>query len=324
MAVTTIAILLIIATVVPLISTNWWLVRIFAYPQAQITTLLVIVAIVALLSLDLRKIWPKLLVASLVAATIFQLQYLLVYTPLARTQVAAVQDCPADRQVSIIVFNVLHSNSQYDATIELVRQVRPDLFLAMETNFEWARALGQLRSQMPNIVAEPRGGPWGMMLFSRLPLKNARVSHLVRGYVPSIRAWVELGSGSGFAFHGVHPKPPMMHSSRTGDTELMMVGRKVRRSAQPSVVAGDLNDVPWSAITQRFQQVSGMLDPRVGRAFLATFTTNNPILRWPLDHVFVTESFRLVSLERLPDVGSDHFPLLVKLCEVGPATRTTS
>jgi endonuclease/exonuclease/phosphatase (EEP) superfamily protein YafD len=320
--VTTIAVLLILATLVPQISTNWWLVRIFTFPQAQITALLVIVAIAAVPTLDLRKGWPKLLVASLAAAIIYQLQYLVAYSPLVRAEVATVEECPRERRVRILVLNVMHSNSQYAATVELVQRVRPDLFLAMETDFEWARALRRLESDMPNLVAEPRDGPWGMMLFSRLPLRNARVGHLVLDYVPSVRAWVELPSGSGFAFHGLHPKPPLMHSSKTGDTELMMVGRKVRRSGEPSVVAGDLNDVPWSATTQRFQQVSGMLDPRVGRAFLATFMTDNPLLRWPLDHVFVTDSFRLVSLDRLPDVGSDHFPLLATLCETGSADRT--
>jgi endonuclease/exonuclease/phosphatase (EEP) superfamily protein YafD len=321
--VTTSAILLIVATLIPLISTNWWLLRIFTFPQAQITILLVIVAIAALLLLDLGKSWPKLLLASLAAATIYQLQYLAAYSPLVRTEVAAAQDCPAERRVRILVLNVLYSNSQYQRTVELVRRVKPDLFLAMETDFRWARALRQLTSQMPNLVAEPRDGPWGMMLFSRLPLNNARVSHLVEDYVPSIRAWVELPSGTGFAFHGVHPKPPLMHSSETGDTELILVGRKVQRSGEPSVVAGDLNDVPWSATTQRFQQVSGMADPRVGRAFLATFMTDNPLLRWPLDHVFTTDSFRLISLGTLDDVGSDHFPLLAVLCKVGPAERRT-
>lgn len=309
------------ATLVPLISTNWWLVRITTFPQAQITALLVIVGIAALLILDLKKLWSKLLVASLAAACVYQLQYLLAYSPLAGTEVATAGECPADRRVSILVFNVLHTNEQYDATIALVRQVRPDLFLAMETDFEWARALQQLRPQMPNVVAEPRDSPWGMMLFSRLPMTNARVGHLVHDYVPSIRARVELGSGRGFVFHGLHPKPPLMHSSETGDTELLMAGRKIARSAEPAVLVGDLNDVPWSPATQHFQQVSAMLDPRVGRAFLATFMTDNPILRWPLDHVFVTDSFRLVSLERLPDVGSDHFPLLARLCQVRALER---
>lgn len=318
-AIASAALILIAATLVPLIPTNWWPIRIFAFPQAQIAVLLVIVAVVALLALDLSKGWPKVLIAALGAAVIYQLSYLLNYSPLAKVEAAGVPQCRADRRVSLLVLNVLESNSDYDATIRLVRQVKPDLFLAMETDWRWARALRRLTSQMPNVVAEPRDDPWGIMFFSRLPLKNAAIRHLVQGYVPSVRAWVELGSGDRFIFHGLHPKPPLMHSSARGDAELVIAGREVRRSGEPSILAGDLNDVPWSATTQLFQQVSGMLDPRVGRTFLATFMTDNPLLRWPLDHAFVTGSFRVVSFKRLRDVGSDHFPLLATFCLTGSA-----
>ena len=79
------------------------------------------------------------------------------------------------------------------------------------------------------------------------------------------------------------------------------------------VVAGDLNDVAWSDTTLLFQKISGMLDPRIGRGFYNSFHAQNPFLRFPLDHVFVTESFRLIELKRMPGIGSDHFPIFVKL-----------
>ncbi|HEX8548151.1 MAG TPA: endonuclease/exonuclease/phosphatase, partial [Cytophagaceae bacterium] len=33
----------------------------------------------------------------------------------------------------------------------------------------------------------------------------------------------------------------------------------------------------------------------------------------PLDHLFHTAHFKLAALERLPHIGSDHFPIFVKL-----------
>jgi hypothetical protein len=36
-------------------------------------------------------------------------------------------------------------------------------------------------------------------------------------------------------------------------------------------------------------------------------------VRWPLDHLFHSNHFRLVELRRCGDIGSDHFPVLVEL-----------
>ncbi len=38
-----------------------------------------------------------------------------------------------------------------------------------------------------------------------------------------------------------------------------------------------------------------------------------PLLRYPLDHIFYSREFGLVSLKKLDDIGSDHFPLLIGL-----------
>ena len=56
-----------------------------------------------------------------------------------------------------------------------------------------------------------------------------------------------------------------------------------------------------------------MLDPRVGRGFYNTFDARRWYLRYPLDHVFHTRDFRLVELRILPFIGSDHFPVFVRL-----------
>ena len=92
-----------------------------------------------------------------------------------------------------------------------------------------------------------------------------------------------------------------------------MVGREIRERSEPAVVAGDLNDVAWSHVTRLFRRVSDTLDPRIGRRLYASFNARRPLLRWPLDHIFFTEDFRLLRLERMGFIGSDHFPILVEL-----------
>jgi endonuclease/exonuclease/phosphatase (EEP) superfamily protein YafD len=112
----------------------------------------------------------------------------------------------------------------------------------------------------------------------------------------------------------VHPRPPQPAVDMAErDAELVLVGRQAKASGAPTIVAGDLNDVDWSQTTQLFQQVSGLLDPRRGRGFYATYHTDYPVLRYPLNHLFHSREFRLRRMAVLDHFGSDHFPLLVEL-----------
>ena len=309
-----IAVLLILATLIPILDSNHWWVRNLTFPQAQITACLAIVLVVAIVALKLSRTAVRLLIVALIASLIYQLFYLLPYTPIAGTTVRSVAACPADERFTLIEANVRASNNNHDAVLALVRKDDPDLFFAVETDDVWRRALAPLRADYPYVIAARRNDYWGMMLFSKLPLADAQVQHLVDGYVPSIRAEVALPSGGRFVFHGLHPRPPMMHGSAKGDAEMAKAGRIIARERQPALLTGDLNDVPWSSTTQLFQQLSAMSDPRVGRGFYASFDADSRILRWPLDHIFVTPDFRVVDYERLADIGSDHFPMLATLC----------
>ena len=51
-----------------------------------------------------------------------------------------------------------------------------------------------------------------------------------------------------------------------------------------------------------------------GRGLYPTFNAKYPLLRWPLDHLFVSPHFELMQIDRLPDIGSDHFPIYFRLC----------
>ena len=306
---------LILATLLPSFGIDRWWIQILIFPQVHFAVLLCVTALAAAWLLDSGRRAILFLLAALLACIGYQAFRLLPYTPLARQEAETAAACPAENRLRVLVLNVLKGNARTGPVLDLVRSADPDLFLALETDPAWAQALQPLRSSYPNVVDAVRTNYWGMMLFSRLPLADAKVRYLVDGYVPSIQARVRLPSGAEPVFYGLHPKPPLSGNEvALGDAELIAAAREIRKSAAATVLAGDLNDVPWSPTTQLFQDVSGMRDPRVGRGIFPTYKTHAPLLSWPIDHIFASRGFSVIGFEKLANVGSDHFPVLATLC----------
>jgi endonuclease/exonuclease/phosphatase (EEP) superfamily protein YafD len=98
------------------------------------------------------------------------------------------------------------------------------------------------------------------------------------------------------------------------DAELVLTAREISSRDEKSwIVLGDLNDVGWSRITRMFKDLSGMRDPRIGRGTYNTYPANWPLLRYPVDHVFLTPGMRLHDLRRVTCPGSDHFAILASV-----------
>jgi len=234
-------------------------------------------------------------------------------------------DVPGRATFRLLISNVLMENEEHDRLLRVVRDTDPDVVLVVETNARWARALEPLAEEYPHVVRQPQENYYGMMLFSRLPIVDARVEFIVQEDIPSVHAVLELPSGHHVTLHGLHPRPPEPlrdQDSTPRDAELVIMGRAIREAGDvPTVVAGDLNDVAWSPVSELFMRLSGLLDPRVGRGFFNSFNANNPVFRYPLDHVFHSNHFRLCELRRLPHIGSDHFPMFVELSYEPDASR---
>jgi endonuclease/exonuclease/phosphatase (EEP) superfamily protein YafD len=256
------------------------------------------------------------LVTAILLGIIFAQGYAcLMYTPFFPVQ-SVRHDGPSDpaNSVRILSANVKMSNRRFEATVDLVTRIEPDIALFLEVDDEWVRALEPLKSHLPHAVEWPSDNAYGILVLSRLPILDPEIRFLVFDTVPSVRSRISLRNGEQFRLYAVHPEPPVPYEDTIGrDGELVMIAAEVKRDSLPAIVAGDLNDVAWSRTTRRFQRLSGLLDPRVGRGFFNTFDARFPGLRWPLDHLFHDARFRLVSIERLPYIGSDHFPIMFEL-----------
>lgn len=315
-----VAVLLIIGSFLPLWWTDLWWVRLWDFPRLQVAGILLIVA-VALLFVRLgRWRWP-LLAATLVAFG-WQVSHFLAYLPPYPKQVASVASCPNGRQFSLLNANVLMTNRDYASLLQLVAQRQPDILLLLETDEAWKKAVKPLRRTYHYDISEAIPNTYGLILMSRLPM-TGRIRHRLQPNVPSAEATVKLRDGSAIRLHAIHPEPPLPgDDSGERDAELVMVGRQVRDEGRAAIILGDLNDVAWSHTSGLFRRLGGMNDPRVGRGLYPTFNAKYPLLRWPLDHLFVSPHFELMQIDLLPNIGSDHFPIFFRLClKADPSAR---
>jgi endonuclease/exonuclease/phosphatase (EEP) superfamily protein YafD len=308
----------ILLTVKPFIRSANWFIRIGDFPRVQVLLCLIVSLLLLSFGFDYRNAFDDIFAALLVVCLFYQLQTILPFTVLIRKEVQpARKDDDAASNISLLIFNVLMENDKYEDALQLILRYDSDIVLLAEPDENWARHLEPLKEKYPHTVACPLDNRYGMLLYSRLALHDTELQFLIQDDIPSIHTQVELPDGRSVALHGVHPRPPMPGEntrSTERDGELLLVGKAIRESNLPCIVAGDLNDVAWSRTTQLFRRISGLLDPRVGRGFYNTFHAHYPFLRVPLDHVFHSPHFRLVSIERINNsCGSDHFPVYIKL-----------
>ena len=296
---------------------HWW-VRDVEFPRIQILVLGMIAWLGMLLFGAEWQLGQWLLFSALTATLGYQLRMVLPYTVIWKDEVKSAKETAAGttNQLKIMVSNVLSPNNQTQKLIALVNQKQPDILITLETDEKWQQALSVIEADYPYTVKVPLDNLYGMHLYSKLELINPEVKYLMVDDIPSIHTQLRLQSGRVIWLYCLHPMPPSpteADKSTTRDAELLMVGRHIKENNQTAILAGDLNDVAWSKTTRRFQRISGLLDPRIGRHFINTFHVDYPFLRWALDHIFHSACFTLVDMKRMPSIGSDHFPVLTTL-----------
>ena len=308
--------LAIVLTIFPYVPVEHWSVRMFDFPQLQLALLTLVAILTYFIKFQFNNWRDYVFVGLLLTCFIVQGYRIFPYTAFAPHELL---DSTTETEPAIGLYNanVLQKNDQHDSLAADIARHDPDVVLLLETDKTWARAMdSHLSGKYPQKIKAPHDNTYGMLLYSKLPLVDGRVQYMVEDTIPSIHAKVIARSKDTFQLIAIHPTPPVvMHAANSidRDAEMMLAAEQARKSPHPVIVLGDFNDVSWSETTELFKKVSELLDPRIGRGMYNTFNAKNPIMRWPLDHIFVSEEFRLVSVTRGKDIGSDHYPYFVKL-----------
>ena len=310
--------LLAIAAIISLWDTNRGAVRVLDTLREPTIYLAAILVVVGIFLARSKAVWVLALGALVIGINLWRMWP---YTFLAPAQIPLPEDVDGMSCASVLSFNVLQTNDRYDATARLIEAEQPDILLLMETNQVWLDALQPQLARYGYTLTRPLENKYGMVFATTLQVDRAEMVANTSSNTPTLYATLRMGDGARFELIGLHPRPPLPgESTAQRDTNIARAGSRTPDMLSNVLAIGDFNDVPWSSTTQKFVHDGGFRDPRAGRGSFATFPADYAFAGWPLDQIFVKDGVKVEALEIGRDVGSDHLPVLGRVC-VDPMSK---
>ncbi len=214
----------------------------------------------------------------------------------------------------LLLMNVLYDNTASQPMLETIDRLKPDVLVIEELTPFWITSVyPKLKSQYPYSVYQARQDTFGIGIFSRKKLKNAKVASFCSHCQPSAMAEVTL-RGEPVSIIAMHPIIPLSQAwFDQQKSQFQALTNLAGRQTQPLIVVGDFNTTPWSYPYRQTLARMRMTDTQTGFGLQPTWPAYAGLPWLPLDHCWVSKSF--VTLDRktgrLP--GSDHYYLSVSL-----------
>jgi endonuclease/exonuclease/phosphatase (EEP) superfamily protein YafD len=213
-------------------------------------------------------------------------------------------------------FNLLSTNEEYSEVIEYIETIDPDLVLLHEASRPWEVAIEN--SGLEYEVIRPRSDD---LIFGTLVLvRGEGVTAVSHGFAAAAPRAVSLeytptGWATPLSVLGTHPLAPTdKERAALRDAQLGFVAEWAARQSGAFIVVGDLNATPWSWPFRRLMDTNGLSNSQTGFGLQPSFpTTSNLLLRVPIDHLLHSQALEVTSRQLGPELGSDHFPLVVDL-----------
>lgn len=211
--------------------------------------------------------------------------------------------------LDVVVFNA-KTATDTDALVEWLAREQPDVAVVPSTTRSLTATIGE-RGAMTPVLSPAETGDIDVMVFTATPPSAAAVPewHAVLGGSRAVEAVVEVG-GQPVRVLGLYPESPRTPArTERRDQMLDRTAEWVAAgsgSDQPTVIAGDLNAVPWSSALRRLRSEAGLVDSLVGHGIQPSWPAPDAWAGVPLDHVLHTADLAAVERELGPSFGSDH------------------
>lgn len=323
-----------IGTAIGFLGRHWWVFELASHFPVQY---LVILLTCSLIYLTRAKYTTAVIV------TVFAFINLYLVVPFdAEVHAKAPSTYRESKQFRALLINVNHGNQSYEKVREFIRLTDADFVVLLEVNEQWLEELQPIKATYPyskiyfhiHVHAEgqilfrstgnfPNSFPgskdrrrlplkdYGIGLISRIPFEDAVIKIIGNMGNPSVTARFNI-DGQRFTLIGTHPDSPVSQArAKNRNQQISALSQYVSSLRGSVILLGDLNASPWSPYFRDLLAKSGLRDTRAGYGLQPTWPVGFPPFWIPIDHCLVSPNVIVHNRTIGPDIGSDHYPVLV-------------
>jgi endonuclease/exonuclease/phosphatase (EEP) superfamily protein YafD len=216
--------------------------------------------------------------------------------------------------ITVLQINVMSGNKNYDRVRQLIADIDPDLLLIEELTPTWQKELQPALKRLPFALTDARLDTYGIGVFSSVPLKLAKVLHFGPTGHPSIDCTCNWGRNVRI-LHTHLQGPVRLSYYQAQVSELAEIVHYLQGATANMLFCGDMNTMSSVAPFYNAAKQLNLTDSRQGRGLLLSWPTTIklPIPLLTIDHIFVGSDIDVLERKVGPNIGSDHFPVIVRL-----------
>jgi endonuclease/exonuclease/phosphatase (EEP) superfamily protein YafD len=311
------SILIVVLTVAGFLGRLWWGFDMVCHFRVQYFWILIFLAIVFTLG---RK-W-----VSCIVVTIFGLINASIFIPYITIVKPIHVDSP---KIRAVVINLDFRSSSYGKTASFIAKSQPQLLILEELSEGWENGIKENLATFPYFsrlrysdvypeekdfmkpLSEISKHKISLGLFSKLPFETTKLRSIDTYPTPYVEAQFKFNEKP-FTLLGAHLMIPAGSVlSKVRNKQIDFLTQKIQSINEPTVFLGDLNTTPWSPFFKDFIEKTGLKETRKNLGIYPTWPTGYASMRVPIDHSLTSNGIRVHSFRLGPDIGSDHFPLIL-------------
>lgn len=215
-------------------------------------------------------------------------------------------------ELTLFMANIKRDNDQYQKIVDYIKEVNPDVFILEEVTPASMNAINTLSKAYPYRIDEVRDDYFGIILFSKFPLQNARIEKLGIAGLPTVVADVQMKEKF-ITLIGTHPVPPFhKRATEQRNNQLDTIAKFINKQSSPVILTGDFNSTPFSYPYEKLVRDTSLSNCANGFGYQPTwnYAPFVPPFGLSIDHCLRSEEIGVTESYVGKDIGSDHKPII--------------